>query len=147
MGVRCAEAPVGPAGSASAASHAPPSCLAAADAMSSPPHWSTQPRAFSSCCRQVAVHASSAPSRSSAPLAGAPLGAASGGDEEKEGEAPGASVADAVCVGVAVGEPVDVGGTLSVSAGTELELAVDVQGPEWMAVDRVDLFRQIEKHL
>jgi hypothetical protein len=42
--------------------------------------------------------------------------------------------------GVAVGEAVDVGGTLSVPAGGELELTVDVQGPEWMAVDRVELF-------
>ncbi|MBM4379306.1 MAG: CehA/McbA family metallohydrolase [Deltaproteobacteria bacterium] len=42
--------------------------------------------------------------------------------------------------GVAVGAPVDVGGTLSVPAGGELELTVDVQGPEWMVVDRVSIF-------
>ena len=42
--------------------------------------------------------------------------------------------------GAAVGDPIEVGGTISVPAGSELELTVDVQGPEWMQVDRVELF-------
>jgi hypothetical protein len=42
--------------------------------------------------------------------------------------------------GAAVGDSVDIGGTVSVPAGGELELKVDVQGPEWMRVDRIELY-------
>lgn len=38
-----------------------------------------------------------------------------------------------------VGPPVEVGGTLSVPANEAVELTVDVQGPEWMHLDRVEV--------
>jgi hypothetical protein len=39
-----------------------------------------------------------------------------------------------------VGDPVQLGGTVSVSAGESLELTLDVQGPEWMQLDRAELY-------
>ncbi|MER2563536.1 MAG: CehA/McbA family metallohydrolase [Myxococcaceae bacterium] len=39
-----------------------------------------------------------------------------------------------------VGAAVGVGGTLSVAANDAVELTVDVQGPEWMVVDRLEVF-------
>jgi hypothetical protein len=39
-----------------------------------------------------------------------------------------------------VGPVVDIGGTLSVAANDAVELTVDVQGPEWMQVDRVEVY-------
>lgn len=38
------------------------------------------------------------------------------------------------------GAAVDIGGTLSVSGSEDVELTVDVTGPEWMAIDRVELY-------
>ncbi|MBK7858911.1 MAG: CehA/McbA family metallohydrolase, partial [Archangiaceae bacterium] len=44
--------------------------------------------------------------------------------------------------GMAVGDPVDVGDTLSVSpgGGEKVELTVDVQAPEWMSFDTLELY-------
>jgi hypothetical protein len=42
--------------------------------------------------------------------------------------------------GAPVGGPMEIGSTLSVSAGESLEFSVDVQGPESMEFDRVELY-------
>lgn len=42
--------------------------------------------------------------------------------------------------GEPLGAPVGVGGTLSVSAGERVQLSVDVQAPEWMQFDRIELY-------
>lgn len=42
--------------------------------------------------------------------------------------------------GTPTGPIAEVGDTLSVAAGSEVELTVDVQGPEWMQFDRIDLY-------
>jgi hypothetical protein len=39
-----------------------------------------------------------------------------------------------------VGPGVDIGGTLQVAANDAVELTVDIQGPEWMQVDRVEVY-------
>jgi len=39
-----------------------------------------------------------------------------------------------------VGQAVDVGGTISVGAGEKLRLSVDVQAPEWMQFDALELY-------
>lgn len=39
-----------------------------------------------------------------------------------------------------VGNPVGIGGTLSVAANDPIELTVDVQGPEWMSIDTIEVF-------
>ncbi|MCU0697105.1 MAG: CehA/McbA family metallohydrolase [Myxococcaceae bacterium] len=39
-----------------------------------------------------------------------------------------------------VGPVVDIGGTVSVAANDAIELTVDLQGPEWLHVDRVELY-------
>lgn len=41
---------------------------------------------------------------------------------------------------VSGGASVDIGGTLSVTAGEMIELTVDVTGPEWMEIDRVEIY-------
>jgi hypothetical protein len=38
------------------------------------------------------------------------------------------------------GPTVGIGGTLSVSANDPIELSVDIQGPEWLSVDRIEVF-------
>lgn len=42
--------------------------------------------------------------------------------------------------GQPVGPKVDIGGTLSVSAGDQVEFTVDVQGHEWLQINRVELY-------
>ena len=42
--------------------------------------------------------------------------------------------------GQPVGEAVEVGGTLSVGVTESVELALDAQGPEWMQLDRAELY-------
>ena len=39
-----------------------------------------------------------------------------------------------------VGPVIDIGGTVSVAANDAVELTVDVQGPEWLHVDRVEVY-------
>ncbi len=39
-----------------------------------------------------------------------------------------------------VGAPVGIGGTISVAANDPIELTVDVQGPEWMSLDTIEVF-------
>jgi hypothetical protein len=42
--------------------------------------------------------------------------------------------------GAPVGDAVEVGGTVSVAAGEKLELVADVQAPEWVQFDRIELY-------
>ncbi len=45
--------------------------------------------------------------------------------------------------GVATGPQIEVGGTISVASGDELELTVDVQAPEWMQFDAIEVHTHV----